>query len=343
MDRPGDWGIIFETPNLRDILAIAQAKFLTAQADQMGAIAGGKEIQNSKFKIQNSNGVIASETKQSYCSCGAKEFQRPTPWPELDKVENEYETTLKDRGEELQDKVFLILKLPQEKSVIASETKQSKNEIATATPRNDKAPSDIPSIETFTFSEVQRAQIMQAYKDWFGTFDIEDENSAIKWYYGQAYSLGLIQAAKLIGKDRPILDIIKNQEIYDELCKNGFQFVKDNATTAITNEILPAMQAHMLAGSNPLQVASVLKKLFGDQNSDWERLARSEISMAAEKAKLDEWAEWKVKRVEFKPAPDACPICIAVAGDYDIGECPIPVEDTHPRCRCSIRPAESEA
>ena len=64
--------------------------------------------------------------------------------------------------------------------------------------------------------------------------------------------------------------------------------------------------------------------------------------MAAEKAKLDEWAEWKIEKVEFVPAPDACPICFSLAGDYDIGDCPVPVDDTHPNCRCSIRPAESE-
>jgi hypothetical protein len=46
--------------------------------------------------------------------------------------------------------------------------------------------------------------------------------------------------------------------------------------------------------------------------------------------------------VEFTPAPDACSICLSVAGDYPISECPVPVENTHPRCRCSIRPAASE-
>ncbi len=317
LDKPGDWGIIFETPNLRDLVAQAQSRFLNSQADMMQSGAsstqtnvtvGGAsvEIQGMKFPL-----VVAGKT----------ETQRPIDWPELDKVETEYETALKDHWSELQAKVFLILKLEQPK----------------------EAKGDIPGLDSFQFTEDQRQQIMQALKDWIGTYSLDDANSPVYWYYGQAYSLGLIQAAKLIGKARPILDIIKNKEIYDELCKNGFQLVKDNATRVIQDKILTEMQVQMTAGSNPIHVADRLERLFGDANSDWERLARSEMSMAAENAKLDEWQQWNVKRVEFTPAPDACAICVALAGDYDISKAPVPVQDTHPRCRCSIRPAASEA
>lgn len=93
---------------------------------------------------------------------------------------------------------------------------------------------------------------------------------------------------------------------------------------------------------NPRNVAARLKKIFDAANSDWERLARTEMTVAAERAKLAEWAEWKVKVVEYVPAPDACPACVALAGDYPIAMCPIPGRDTHPRCRCSTRPAASE-
>lgn|GEM_PF-4149062 len=119
----------------------------------------------------------------------------------------------------------------------------------------------------------------------------------------------------------------------DEIAPKGFQLVKDNATNAIKGQIIPEME---------LLIAERLSKLFGDKNSDWERLARSEISMAAERAKLDEWQEWSVQKVEFTPAPDACPICMSVAGTYPIGNAPIPVQNTHPRCRCSSRPVGSE-
>ncbi len=67
-------------------------------------------------------------------------------------------------------------------------------------------------------------------------------------------------------------------------------------------------------------------------------MARSELSMAAERAKGEEWKAWGVGTLDFAPAPDACPACLALAGEYDIDECPLPVIDTHPRCRCARRP-----
>ena len=167
-------------------------------------------------------------------------------------------------------------------------------------------------------------------------------DSVIGWYYRQAYSLGLIQAADLIGKARPILDIIKNSEIFDTLASDGFAMVKDAATRRINKKILNEMEAYAIAGSNPVEVAARLEKLFGDANSDWERLARSEMSLAAETAKLEEWKAWGVKMVEFTPAPDACAICTALAGDYEIEVAPKPVRDTHPRCKCANRPAAGE-
>jgi len=244
-----------------------------------------------------------------------KELQRPTPWPEIDALEKGYEDQLKADWQELQNRVATILKTP---------------ELA-------KAPED-----TITFSVEQRALILAALKDFIGTYTFDDEDSPVRWYYGQAFSAGLIRAAQIVGQDRPVLDLIKGKELFEELGRSGFEMVKDNATKAITQKILPEIEAQVIAGSNPLTVASRLQKIFGDQNSNWERLARSEMSMAGERAKLAEWAEWDVKMVEFTPAPDACPICMALAGDYPIADAPIPVRDTHPHCRCSSRPAASE-
>lgn len=332
LDKPGDWGFVFETPNLRDLVAQAQARFLNSQADMMQGAAGTANTQTTvnvgaaSVEIQGIKVPLISTKSGCSCSHEIKEFSRPKPWPELDKVEADYENELKYDWEELHQSVGIILKLKTEKDAPIARQKQ-----------------DIPPIESFAFTEEQRAAIMKALENYLGTYNLEDSNSPVKWFYGQSYSLGLIQAAYLIGKERPILDIIKNREIYEDLIKNGFQLVKDNATRAIVDRIIPEMEAHMTAGSNPLDVARRLEKLFGDANSDWERLARSEMSMAAERAKLDEWTEWKVKMVEFTPAPDACPICISLKGDYPIGECPLPVQNTHPRCRCSIRPAASEA
>jgi len=56
--KPGDWGVMFETPNLRDIVAQAQARFLNAQADMMGVVGAA----GSAASIQLQTGASAEIT-----------------------------------------------------------------------------------------------------------------------------------------------------------------------------------------------------------------------------------------------------------------------------------------
>jgi hypothetical protein len=337
--KKGDWALKWAQVNLRDVLKQAQARFMNAQADMyylQNAEAAGIQLERGDLSIGKSAGTEKIKLREKgahRCSdhlplSGAKELSRPAPWPALDTLEDEYTARLKDDWAKLRDSTLLILKL-----VSAADIKLPEP--------GEKA--DPPTIDTFTYTAEQRAAIMAAMRNFIGIYDIADPDSPVLWYYGQAYSLGLIQAAELSGAERPILDIIKNSEVYDELCANGFQLVKDDATRAITKRIMPEMEAQMLAGTNPRHVGDRLRSIFDNANSDWERLARSEMTMAAELAKGDEWSAWGIERLEFVPAPDACPMCQALAGDYPIDQCPLPVRDTHPRCRCSRRPAEENA
>lgn len=315
--KAGDWKLEWKQVNLHDIVAQAQARFLDAQASQMSS-AAGKPPATPPEPAKKSACGCSHNSHDSHNSHFTKE-QRPTPWPQLDKTEASFETRLKTDWHEFAVKLFTICKLDPSSIALGF----------------SKAPDS-----SFTFSEEQRAQIFKEMESYIGTYYFDDPDSPLKMYYGESYSLGLIQAANMVGEARPILDIIKNSEIYDELVKNGFQLVSDNATTAIKDKIIMEMQAHTIAGSNPLNVAERLNKLFGDQNSSWERLARTEMALAAETAKSNEWKQHGIKMVDFVPAPDACPICLALAGEYKLASCPsIPV---HPRCRCSKRPAKSE-
>jgi hypothetical protein len=381
--KKGDWHLEWAQVNLKDVVKQAQARFLMAQADMMSgqaasgvptAVPGGgqgKSAERSKrghsstslegghpCEEQEATGVspqpIPARGVSPLKACsGDKELTRPTLWPELDKIEAEYENRLKSDWAALRDKVLLLLKLSgpasgsQSYVPIPIPPRPSEADVPRPTSHglfSSLSKDDPPTgLETFTYTDEQRAAIMKAMKNLIGTYDIDDPSSPVRWYYGQSYSAGLIQAVKVIGADRPILDIIKNSEIYDNLCANGFALLKDNVTKAITNRIIPEMEAQMLAGTNPRHVAATLKTIFEGGNSDWERLARTEMTMAAERAKLDEWAERKIERVEFVPAPDGCDLCESLADEYDISDCPIPGNDTHPRCRCSTRPATSEA
>jgi hypothetical protein len=265
-------------------------------------------------------GADSQSAHKASCSCGkkhsliddVKELSRPIPWPALDKLEAEYETRLKTDWLNLKVKCFDILKLKiPEKSEVNPEVKSS---LVTFVP--------LVANKGFEFDPSQREAILKALKGYLGTYNAEDLDSPVRWYYAQSYSAGLIQAVELIGKERPLLDIIQNQGIYSNLVNNGFQLVKDNATAAIKNEILDQMENLMLQGANPRSVAEKLSSIFDDQNSDWERLARTEMAGAAENAKLDEWKERGID--------------VSSVYNRSIGAI-VPV---HPRCRCSTTVAD---
>ena len=321
--KKGDWRLEWAQVNLRDIVKQAQARFMNAQADMyylQNAAAAGITLTREDLSIGSKSPdqlMVHSEkiALPSHHRHSEKEVHRPTPWPALDKIEDAFQDRLKTDWSDLRRKVLTILKLPHQ-----------------STKQDD---------DVFSYTAEQRAAIMTAMKDFIGVYDVEDPDSPIRKYYGQAYSLGLAQAASMIGQDRPVLDIVKNAEVYDRLCRTGFTLVKNDATKAVVYKILPEMEGQALAGANPRHVATRLESLFDNANSDWERLARTEMTSAAEGAKLDEWGAEGTKRVEFVPAPDACDECLALAGDYEIEACPIPGTGTHPRCRCSTRPAET--
>lgn len=324
--QPGDWKLEWKQVNLHDLVAQAQARFLNAQADMM--MNTGDQGPGTGDRTPPPKG--AKHPAPCACGCdhpvdankmvhGAKELTRPWPWPALDALEADYEARLKLDWDALKGTVYTLARLAS--ADIAAGMRSAKE--------------DAP----FTFTVEQRAAILDALKQYLGEYDPAAPDSPVTWYYGQSYSLGLIHAAAMAGAERPLLDILKNSDIFDELTRTGFQLVKDNATKAIVNKILPEIEAHVIAGSNPHAVASRLNKLFGDQNASWERLARTEMAASAERAKIAEWQARDIPKVEFVPAPDGCPLCQSLRGDYEIGKAPIPGVDTHPRCRCSTRPA----
>ncbi|WP_305046345.1 hypothetical protein [Geoalkalibacter sp.] len=329
--KKGDWWLEWGNVNLHDLEKQARARFLNAQADMyylQNAQAAGITLSREDLSLGKQAGKeLVVRHKGAGCGpdcgcksiAGQKEIMRTLPWPALDALEDGYEKQLKSDWADLAAQVRLAAGF--------------------GMPKGAKAPEDEP----FTLSVEQRSRILQALSDFVGTYVLDNPDSPVAWYYGQSFSLGAIQAAQLVGEERPAIETIRNSETLAKLSEEGFQRVKDNATKAIQDKILAEMEAHVLAGSNPLEVAARLEKLFDQQNSAWERLARSELSLAAENAKLEQWRAYGLKMVEFAPAPDACPLCVALAGDYEIAKVPLPVRDTHPRCRCATRPAADQA
>jgi len=68
-------------------------------------------------------------------------------------------------------------------------------------------------------------------------------------------------------------------------------------------------------------------------------IARSEVIKVANQSALAAYKEFGLDKVVWITSFGACPICVPLDGNvYDINKTPMPVVDTHPRCRCALGP-----
>ena len=325
--KEGDFVLSLVSPNLHNIQQAAQARFLNAQAELMesGARITSQQAENDIETQTDVTPPNAHEpggkiiTKVSFRSKpksmhhhACKEAKIKDPQAEAI-VQSGLSATL-SLWSELQKRVFRILSLP------------------------------APQTKAFDFTPAMLAQVRDAIMQFADDMVANSKTlqGPVANYTGRAHALGFLQAANASGLDIPLLDLLKNAAVYKKLLNDGFDLVRNDATRFYQDEIKPAMQAGVLRGANPREIATELASQFGSWNSDWERLVRSEVCLAQERGKKSEWKAESVHRLHFSPAPGACEICASLEGDYDIDDCPTPVEDTHPRCTCSVNLAQSE-
>lgn len=325
--QPGDWNIEFKSVNIHDIVSEARARFLNAQADAMlinvsttNNITDDSDASMDSDTLDNPD--IASKAHGNNCDCGnhsykghvIKQETRPLAWPQLDRIETDFENYLKQEWEDLYEDVLYIAGLTRV-------TKQTEEE------------------QPFEITNDQYSFIDTRYEAYLDEINPDNPQSLFNWYYNQGFGAGLVKALeqKGITGEEAAFGLEQNAKFFNEIIINGFTLLKQRSQINI-DRLKSAMDAGVISGKNPRDVALELEKKFGQANSDWERLARTEMATAAETAKTKEWAERKVEKVEFDPSPDACPQCEGLAGIYEIDEAPIPGYGTHPRCRCTLLP-----
>ncbi len=70
-----------------------------------------------------------------------------------------------------------------------------------------------------------------------------------------------------------------------------------------------------------------------------EMVSRTETIAASNEGALHRYETEGVDKSEFYPSPDACPVCLALAGEYPTSESHGMIPDrTHPNCRCVFLP-----
>jgi SPP1 gp7 family putative phage head morphogenesis protein len=333
--KPGDWDIIQELPNLRDIMKQAQARFLNAQADMMSGTLSdnpqtstgitaslGGDPNSGKFAkivIRNKvDGTVETEFHPRERAAhkhvhrkGAADDDESEPWAEDDDVLPSLEAAAMEETLALWDQL----------------AEQAMQAIGVA----EKAGGST----LFTFDASTMLQPLLDNEQIFIDAAGGDGGPLLRNAF-DAFLRGVANAASDMDVESTLNDA--REELRADLATRDLQLVKDGSVRTFHDGILKGLQDGAYDGLNPSTVAKQLGDAFDLQGYNWERLARSEIAAAHGAGKIAQYQALGVSKVDFVTAGGACPICEDLAGKspYDIADAPMPVDDSHPNCRCSL-------
>jgi len=376
--KTGDWRVEYNKPNLSDEVAKAQAKFMNAQADAVTANAGLTDGQSITIhtgndggtdngpsnvltfapKSQGQNhspaapahpcarGIRAScpshkDTKENQHHDGCNHSRpfasirgsflnletRPIPNPAMDRVENDAVSGLAELWAQTAAHVVSIMGLPTD------------------------APKAGMTDSGFAFTAADKAKISEALAGFTAEAFANDggDMGPMQLAYLRAWAQGAIDAYVASGLAAPIGELT-NDAAVNELRGVAMGSFATNIDTKFTPKLWRILEAGTSSGANPMEIAAMLHSEFDGFAWKWEQIARSEVGIAHDRARKAEWqaevdAEVITDKFDWIPAPDACPICMAMVqgfnghkAPYTLATMPRLVLDTHPSDRCAIAP-----
>lgn len=325
--KPREWQLVQDLPSLQDLVAKAQAAFLTAQTDLMqnGSANNAGNIDPAKvLNIVTSgdtfnpiafrdnvidtvktaiNNYIAIKTEEGGHPCKVEAYVEDEA--ALLKLESIAEKTLLSSWGELLNKVLKVL-LPSRKI--------------------------ISPIFIFDATTMHTALI-----ELRGDFvdQVGDENGSFMQSIKSAWEIGELHGSTELATNR-IAETVR-ATLSREQASAGLKFVSNATVRMFGNDVLLVLEEGGYNGMNYADVARQLKKRFDVENYNWKRLAHSEIAAAQAQGKMEQYKAHGLSLYDIKRAGGACPICIGLAenGPYPVGQGPMPVRDTHPNCRCT--------
>lgn len=334
--KPGDWEIVQELPNLRDVMKQAQARFLNAQADLMtqgrlndspptptgvtAAQGGDPNVAKSIQTRIKKNGDVVTEVKfhrldpraAHRCAHHKGAGDNGEPWAEPDPSLQGIESNAVEGLLAMWNK-------------LEAETAADLGIIT----------SDAAGTAIWTFDASTMLAKLQANQDKFIAAAGAEDGPLVAQAF-DAFVRGLQNAASEFDAE-VALDQYRTA-IQQEITDRQLALVKDAAVRTYHDGILQQLADGGFDGQNPNAVADQLAAAFDAGDYDWTRLARTEIANAQMSGKLREYADLGVTKVNWVAAPGACSICdeLAAGGPYDASDAPSIDSDSHPNCRCTI-------
>jgi SPP1 gp7 family putative phage head morphogenesis protein len=319
---PGDWELEQELPSLQDMMKIAQANFLNAQAAMVGQ---GNNTPAPKGIDNNLRHARQPGRRKAGGAKAASDDEEGEPWAQ----DGEALSRIERAGIRGQLALWRTL---------AADALEL---IGFSLLRGHVQPHD-PAADAWTFDHGQAAALA-ALGDRFVERSVGDD-APIPNAVSDAFDRGLVNAAAELGLS--VEDAIAEQfaQVRDQLRSRGGELIRSATGRAYRDRVIGELTSGAYDGMNPVAVAKLLEDKFDAGDYDWERLTRSEMAIAQSRGKVEQFKANGTELYDYTTAGDdrVSEICLELAaqGPYPVGGAgsPIPVVDSHPNCRCSITP-----
>lgn len=315
---PGAWRLVQEVPNLQDMMKIAQAEFLHAQA---AMVTGRRDDGAAPQGIDNTLRAARAPRSKRPGSVHAKGGDDDEDWAGTDaaamrRIERAAVRRAQARWWAFATAVGGVLGFAVARRAF--------------TPRDDG--------ESWSFPRDRLPELL-VLEQRFLLDSIADEAPVLGAMF-RAWTVGAQSAVAELGVAQDIARY--REEVAGYLRTRGGELVRNASARAWRGRIFDELSAGALDGTRPLVLAAHLQSRFAAGEYDWERLVVSEMNIARSRAKLDSYARAGVARYDYVTVGDdrVSDICeaLAAAGPYAVGDpsAPLPVVSSHPACRCDV-------
>ena len=317
--KAGAWKLVQELPNLQDMMKIAQARFLEAQAAMVGGgdpDAAPRGIDNNLRGARSPRGKRTGSVRTKASDDEDGEGWAGDEADDMRRIERRGVRAALDRWWLFAGAVAAVLGFEAGRRVI-------------------RAIEDAD----WRFPTERMADLLVLEQRF--VHDSSADDGALLGAVFSAWQVGA-EAAAGSGADVAAAIADRREAIAAYLRVRGGELVRNATTRAWRERIFAVMASGALDGLRAGAVAKLLEQKFAAGNSDWQRLVVSEMNIARSGAKLDGYQRAGITHYDYVTMEDGrvSDICLALAaaGPYAIGApgSPLPVRDSHPNCRCDV-------
>lgn len=355
--KPGDWQLTQTLPSLHDELKRAQAEFLREQARMVGGGRGADAGERPAAPRGLDNNLRSRRLPRQHKAADPDNEGEPwaEPDPALPPLESGTTAALLGRWHQLRDDTLALLAIDEGSAEpFAFRDGDLAQMLALIGPAQDdmaaalleaqlaawdrgvaNAADEVPVPSQSDLAEVANRPASE--------FRLNSVPLAVRKRARKMLLDAVATGHKAGWFDNPIVAAaiaVLRSQMRRWFGEWGLSLVRGGLEREMRVQVATALASGEFDGQNPVNVARELRRRFDAGDYNWERLARSEIAMSQSHGKREMYRQQGVTTVDYMTAGDekVSAICrrLEAAGPYELDSAPIPVEDSHPNCRCTL-------